>query len=167
MAGLGAFACEDFTVQGPGGAQLNPGWNSGNFTLNSYPIPIAVYSASGWNGTANPPSITGGPVGSNPFSLSFFGQDTSGGPLNGSYYWSYSCTLPQVTEVAIYFTGVQNVLGNYTDQYKIFVAVPNNVGGVTRSITGLMALGDGSLYCTVFPFAISQGTTTDSCTQCR
>lgn len=167
MAGLGAFACEDFTVQGPGGNQLNPGWSTGNFNANSYPVPIALYNAP-WEGQAVDPYINGGQNGQT-FSLQFFGQDTTGGPLNNKYYWSYDCSSFEITEVAIYFMGVQQVGPIYKDQYKIFVSVPNNtgIGTQTRANTGLLALGDGSLYCTVFPFAISQGTNTDSCTQCR
>ena len=167
MAGNTAFVCEDFTVQGPGGVQLNPGWSTGNFNLNSYPVPIALYNAP-YQGTPNDPYINGGPNGS-VFTLGFFGQNTvPGSPAFNKWYWSYTCSSLDILEVQIIFQGVQQVGPIYKDQYTIFVRMANNTGAGTqeRAVTGLLALGDGSLYCTVFPFAIRQGTNSDLCTIC-
>ena len=167
MAITGAFACADFTVEGPGGNQLNPGYATGNFNLNSYPVPAGVYSAGSWCGTGTPEITSGGSSGV--FTLSTFAQDTTGGPFNNLWYWSYSSSLPWVSEVQIYFRGVQQVGPIYKDQYTIIVQVSDNTGSFTntRCETGLLTMGDGSLYCTVFPFAISQSTNTQACTQCN
>jgi len=166
MAGLGAFACADFTVKGPGGSQLNPGYQTGNFNTNSYPVPSGIYSGA-WCGAASPQISSGGTGGG--FTLMNFAQDTTGGPLNNLYYWSYSTTMSFVSEVQIYFLGVQQVGPIYKDQYRIIVYTSNNSGNGSnnRCTTGLLTMGDGSLYCTVFPFLIQQGTSTVSCTQCN
>ena len=97
MAATGAIACMNFTIESPG-PQLNPGWNSGAFNLNSYATPGPIYGTPAC-GTATNDTITGGPL-----------------------------TVSR-----------------------------NDLGSGSRCRTGLLTLGDGSLYCTVFPFVISQG----------
>jgi len=161
-----AHDCTTFRVWRDDGVAMNPGYSTGVFTLNSYPEPRGIYGSSAWCGTVTTPTITG-TSGTNPFSLNNFGQNTnSTSPNYLKYYWSYNCSISWITELQIIYKDQVNDGGILKDEYKIYVRCSNNTGGSTRCQTVLLTLGSGSLYCTVFPLLISQGTSTDSCIVC-
>jgi hypothetical protein len=169
MANTGdARYCTRFKIKGPnnGAAQLNPGAASGVFIANAYPVPSYAYPTGTWvNNIVDPPTITGG-ITNGGFSLNNFGQHPSG-PQVGKWYWQYDCTEQWIYSLIITYAQTLNTAGVYEDEYIIEINAGNATqNGNNRGYMTLLTMGDGSLFCTVFPVAIIQQTNSITCPEC-